>query len=390
MFYRQTTDGTRHDVPLEDLFGGPFPVPCWILGGGPSLARLPVDEIARSPVPKFSINLAGTGLLRPDFWTSYDSTSRFHRSVYLDPSIFKFVHRCRAMDLVPETTYKVCEAPATVFFDRDRQRGFDNFLDRSATGIADWQDSLIQAIDVAYRLGFRQLILAGCEMFIPPSEALLRAAAEKGVSYRSRELLRDFLRRCEKAGFRKPDLEALSTAQQYHFEEQKPLAAAVQTDFHYFRVAQYLRLSRRSLSASGLELVSVTPQSRLNDDFPFVETGQVLTRLHETIGDPRREQTAGRYTDRQDRRLADLGPMRDFRPHFWAEQKPPDHKAGDKRQPRPADDSRTFRERNVTPTPAHPRTGAAGEARSSSIPPHQRLQHALDGLPEIPIDLNEP
>lgn len=357
MFYRQHTDGTRDAVPLGNLFSTGFPAPCWIIGGGPSLEELPVEEIARSPIAKFAMNLAGSGLLRPNFWTSYDPTARFHRSIYLDPSIIKFVHGCRAMDLVPESTLKVCEAPATLFFKRDRQRGFGDFL-TPADSIADWQDSLIQTIDIAYRLGFRKLFLAGCEMFIPPSESLQLAATEQNVAYQPGELLRDFLRRCEKAGMRREELERHSTGPQYHFDEHKPLAAAVQTDFHYFRVVQYLRLARRSIALAGLELISVTPRSRLNDCFPFHEATVVLDSVHQITGDPAREITRGRYTQSLNRTAGTLGPMRDFPPHFWETGNPP-----------PA----------APPPAAPPRPSAS----------RHRLRTALAALPEIPVDLNE-
>lgn len=356
MFFRLHTDGTREPVALESAFGGGFPAHCWIIGGGPSLAAMPIEDIVRSPAPKFALNLAGSGLLRPNFWTSYDPTSRFQRSIYLDASVIKFVHRCRAMDLVPESTFKVCESPATFFFERDRNRGFAGFAEPRSTGIVDWQDSLVQAIDIAFRLGFRRLLLAGCEMFIPPSDALQRAAAVRDVRYHPRELLRDFLRRCEQVGMQRAELEAYSTGEQYHFDERKPLAAAVQTDFHYFRVAQYLRLSRRALTLAGLELVSVTPQSRLNDCFRFVESEQMLEEIRRTIGDPACETTFGRYSGSSCRTPEDLGPMRDFPPHFW-----------------PA---------KPTPAPPNPSLAAASGSR-------RRLQAALDALPDIPVDLNE-
>src|SRR5262245_6793510 len=145
MFYRLHTDHTQTPAGLEDAFGGPAPSACWLIGGGPSLAALPCDAIARSPVPKMCLNLAGPRLLRPTFWTSYDPSFRFHRSIYLDAGVIKFVHRRRAMDLVPETAFKVCECPATFFFDRQPERGFADFLAPHHSGIVDWNDTLVQA-----------------------------------------------------------------------------------------------------------------------------------------------------------------------------------------------------------------------------------------------------
>lgn len=355
MFYRQHTDGVREKVPLEGLFAGPAGGVCWVIGGGPSLAELPVGEIAASCAPTFAINLAGSGLLRPTFWTSYDPSSRFHRSIYLDASVIKFVHACRALDLVPETTFKVCECPALFVFDRDKERGFHDFLKPAAAGVADWQDSLIQAIDIAASLGFRELYLAGCEMRIAPSDSLRAAAAARGAAHQPGELLGEFLKRARSAGLEEAAIEA-SLGSQYHFEERKPLAAAAQTDFHYFRVAQYLRLCRRALGLAGVRLVRVTPGSRLNDYFPYRSAADVLAELRDRLGDPRREETRGRYSRTPDRRPLGLWPMKDFRPHNWPPRNSPD--------------------RNDFPPWSPPR----------AAPPLQRI---VEDLREIPVKLEE-
>jgi glycosyltransferase involved in cell wall biosynthesis len=70
------------------------------------------------------------------------------------------------------------------------------------------------------------------------------------------ELLGDFVKRCELVGMPRDQIEELATSSQYHFAEEKSLTATIQTDFHYFRVAQSLRLARRSLALSGLKIFS--------------------------------------------------------------------------------------------------------------------------------------
>ncbi|QDT33626.1 motility associated factor glycosyltransferase family protein [Thalassoglobus polymorphus] len=317
MFFRLRTDGTQVPINIQNMYAGPTSSSCWIIGGGPSLNSLPIDAIQNSPSPKFAINLAGSQLLRPTFWTSYDPTARFHRSIYMDPSVIKFVHRCRSMNLVPESTFKVCESPSTVFFDRNRDTGFSGFPDASLPRITDWQDSMIQAIHIAYRLGFRKLYLAGCEMVITPSESFQQRARECGIEYRENELLGEFLKRCEKDGISKQEIQQLALGPQYHFDESKSFDSAVQTDFHYFRVAQYLRLSRQSISLAGLELISVTPKSRLNDFFTYQTVENAAKSILESVGCPANEETRGLYSEQNHRTPLGLGPMRDFRPHFW-------------------------------------------------------------------------
>ncbi len=390
MFFRLHTDGTRTPAALEHVFSGPTRTACWIIGGGPSLTDLPCEAIARSPVAKFAVNLAGTGLIRPTMWTSYDPSARFHRSIYLDASILKFVHERRGMDLVPETTFKVCECPATFFFERDPQRGFADFLGsrvesqgsrehsrRSTVGsrpsIVDWNDSLVQAIDIAYRLGFRVLYLAGCEMFVRPPVEHVELAAANGVTYTPRETLAAFYERCEKAGVARAELERLGLPIQYHFDERKLLAATINTDLHYFRVSQYLRLVRRSLALAGVDLLSVTPRSRLNDYFPYRPAEDVLREIADVIGDPALESTRGRYTLTGTRSPEGLGPMRDFRPHHWPRSAAP---ALPRQESRPRAHS-TQRDSNLQ---------GADSGKTAAI---AKLRTALEELPEIEVRIDE-
>lgn len=316
-FFRLHADRTRTDAALDDQFAGPAASTCWLIGGGPSLAQLPIAALDRSPAPKMCINLAGTGLLRPTFWTAYDPSARFLRSVYLDPGIMKFVPPRRAMDLVPETTFKVCECPHLYFFETDPQRGFADFLSPQRHGIVDWNDTFVQALDILHRLGFRRILLAGCELQVAPGPEWQQKATERNVAYRSGMLLGDFVKECERAGLTRGEMERWGTGPQYHFDESKSLQAAVNTDAHYFRIAQSLRLCRRSLTSAGLQLISVTPGSRLNDYISYQPCDTALRDLLQQTGDPAGEQITGLYTRPQNRAPRGLGPMRDYRPRHW-------------------------------------------------------------------------
>lgn len=314
LFFRLTTDQRVFPANWDGVCAGPFPSACWLIGGGPSLAKLPCDDIARSPVPKMSINLAGNRLIRPNFWTAYDPSIRFHKSIYLDAGVVKFLPRQRAMDLVPKTNFKVCECPQTYFFDRDPYRGYHDFLNPPSVGIVDWADSLVQAIDIVYRLGFRRLYLAGCELCVRPSQEWITRAAQRGAVYLDGEPLEAFLTKCRTAGLTDDDFRRYGLGPQYHFDEEKPLDAALRTDGHYFRVVQSLRLCRQSLAAAGMQLVSATPHSRLNAFFEYQPAEAVLDRIRLEVGDPAREPTRGLYTQRADRLTNSLSPMQDILP----------------------------------------------------------------------------
>jgi hypothetical protein len=359
MFFRCDTDGTRTPIDVRGLFAGPTRSICWIIGGGPSLQSMPCGEISKTPIPRFGVNLSGAGLLRPTIWTSYDPTARFHRSIYFDGSILKLVSARRAMDLVPDSTFKVCESPNLLFFERVSGRGFHDFppsfgtshpqIEPVANGVVDWQDSLVQAIELAWWLGFRELVCIGSEMHVRPEPSHLRLAREQGIEYQSGELLKGFYERCAAKGLTRSFLERSAASRPYHFDETKSLAAAIQTDWHYFRVTQYLRLARRAMALAGLELISATPHSRLNDFFPFQTVNEVIDGVRRRVGDPRIETTRGKYS--QSAKPTAAVAMKDFKPHGWSDGR-------------------------------HTSRTTAAENRA-------RLAAAIDDLPEFEVPLNE-
>lgn len=316
-FFRMTADKQRHAAEIAGSYASAAGASCFVVGAGPSLAHVDVEALLGTPAPRFCINLAGTGLFRPHFWTAYDPTARFSRSTYLDPGVMKLLPARRAQDLVPESTWKVCDCPNVYFFEGDRDRGFDNFVGTQHSTIVDWNDSLVQAIDVAYQLGFRTVYLLGCDMRIEPPAELHRLADEKDLKIPAGASLHDVLQEWDRQGFDRTQRKGITTDGVYHFEETKALETASATDFHYFRVAQFLRLSRRAMSLAGLRLVSVTPNSRLNDFFPYRTLSEAIGEITQACGDPATETTRGRYRQ-TDTRLPDSATkMRDFTPLHW-------------------------------------------------------------------------
>ncbi|HVJ69321.1 MAG TPA: hypothetical protein VM510_15150, partial [Caulifigura sp.] len=162
------------------------------------------------------------------------------------------------------------------------------------------------------------------------------------------------------AGLELKDLEAKGPVQPYHFDETKSIAAAQQTDFHYFRVAQYLRLSRRAMALAGLDLISATPGSRLNSFFPYRPAEKLLTEIADEVGDPSAEVTRGQYGRRDEVRPPGAVVMKDFRPHNW-----PNGARGPVRPHRPATND------------------DLADAR------RQKLAEAIEDLPEVEVRVQE-
>lgn len=313
MFFRLDADLNRRPVDLIDHYAGPRATGCWIVGGGPSLTMLPLDRIADSMAPVFAVNLAGSRLLRPDFWTAYDPSARFHRTTYLDSRVLKILPRRRATDLVPETTFKLHDCPNTVFFELEGRR-YGDAIAPGQNAVLDWADSFVMAIDIAYRLGFRRLYLAGCDMRVNVSHELSLCAAHHGLEPIEKESLMELADRLHAKDVSLEEFGRDVSTGVYHFDETKSLAAAITTDRHYFRIAQSLRLARHCFSQAGLELISVTPGSRLNDYLPYQSVDAVCDELCNVWGDRNKEYEQGRYALTGPRLPPLSGPMRDFPP----------------------------------------------------------------------------
>lgn len=312
MFYRSTTDQQWSPLDLKNLYAGPQGSACWLLGGGPSLTTLPLEKIRSSLAPIMAINLAGHGHIIPDFWTAYDPTTRFLPANYRTPRTLKFIHKRRAMDLLPGDTFKLCECPGVVFFEHEK-RNFSQSFSPVAARILDWNDSFIQALDLLLHLGFRTIYLAGCDLYIAPSTELQQQAQQQGLNYQPGQSLRLFLEACRSQNIAPGLTETAITGPQYHFDEAKPLAATLRTDDHYQRTVQLLRLSRQALTQTGLKLISVTPHSRLNDFFPCQTIAHAFEDLAHIQGPPAHQKTRGLYTGQPIMAPQLTCPMRDLK-----------------------------------------------------------------------------
>lgn len=349
-FFSITPSGQEIRHPLEGRYACPFQSPVWLIGAGPSLKHEDIEAINASPAPKFCVNLSGRGrdglnpLVRPNFWTAYDTTSRFHRSIYLDPGIAKFVSSARKYDIVPDSPYKVFQCPNTFFFEREH-REYHDFLDIHSSNVLDCQDSMIQAIDIIYRLGFRKVFMVGVELGIFPSEAQIDKASEYGVEWDMRTLstkmekgrdplLRGFDARCKQMGMirhceegedcaedgTKRTILDVSRPNNYSMDEIRPWQTTLTSDEHYYRTSQYLRMAITNLYANGLDLNCCTYPSRIADYFPVVTVEEACEWIKDHVGDPRQEITSGAYND-PPKPGSNLMPMRDYKPHGFDPEK---------------------------------------------------------------------
>ncbi|GIX05581.1 MAG: hypothetical protein KatS3mg114_1450 [Planctomycetaceae bacterium] len=283
LFHRWDLTGQLQPLGLEQLWGGAQPPACWIMGTGPSWQQLPSAEIGRSPWPRWALNHFPPSQPPPQFFTAYDPPPRFARQVWRDARILKLIPQRWADILLPGTSLAVCECPGVIFFTSDADREPQQLLAPQAGGIADFRDTFLQALELAWWLGFRRLYAVGCEFRVEPPAEWLAHARRLQIPLNDQPSLATLYDRLKQRGWDPSALSAEITYSVYHFAHRRSWTEAVACDRHYQRVVQQLRLARTNLSRYGLQLISVTPGSRLNDWFPYKPIEEVLAEADRAV-----------------------------------------------------------------------------------------------------------
>jgi len=158
MFFKES-DTICRQIDLSDTQSGS----CILVGSSPGLKDLPLEDIERSKIPIIAINNAAT-VIKPTYWISMDHPSCFSKLILYDPTIIKFAnagHRLKEID-----GKKWRDFPNTFFYQAsEKDWDNNNFLFRRKEFIY-WRATFYVAIQLAYRLGFRKIYLAGCEFSI--------------------------------------------------------------------------------------------------------------------------------------------------------------------------------------------------------------------------------
>lgn len=198
MFF--TAEG--HNLWLGDLYRGRS---VFLIASGTSLKRYDLSKLRQPGIVTLGLNNSPR-VFRPQLWTCVDSPSNFMRSIWLDPSIMKFVPLCATDKLIfdNDSIVKRDQQGRIIRDERGNPKLFDDlgrFVKHPATGadlrVRDcpnvvyyrrneffqasqflWEDTfnwgnhgdfgggrsvLLVAIRLAYVLGFRRVFLLGVD-----------------------------------------------------------------------------------------------------------------------------------------------------------------------------------------------------------------------------------
>lgn len=238
MLYRFTPDGRRLTLDPTGLYSGAL----FLCGSHPSLAAEPLDLLSKRGVVTLAMNNAAA-LFRPTLWIGADRPDCYARTVLEDAGILKLARLLYAEDEVPGAGRRWRELPGTLFYGVDDQRFTPESLLADWPTYVWWKNVFVIALQVAYRLGFRTVYLAGVGFTIP-----------KGRVYAFDATLN-----------------------------------AAETDYNrrtYAGTLEQVVAALPHLAASGLSLVSCTPGSALNDHLPFVPFREAVERVTSALPEP--------------------------------------------------------------------------------------------------------
>lgn len=161
----------HHPLWLGDMYRGRS---AFLIAGGPSFSKIDHTKLHSPGLLTMGLNNSAK-TFRPNLWVSVDSPDHFIRSIWLDPTIQKFVPICHASKFIFDSDawqfmdIRVGDCPNVVYYKRNEHFQAKQFL---------WEDCInwgnhkkhgggrsvmLAAIRILFILGIRQVYLLGVD-----------------------------------------------------------------------------------------------------------------------------------------------------------------------------------------------------------------------------------
>lgn len=229
-------------LPLD--FRSTYSGACFLVGGGYQLPEVK-HKLDNPSIFTMAMNNAATQFT-PNLWVGADSPDHYSPSIMLNPTIMKFLYM-RYVDEHAIGGVPASSLPNTYFMARHDFEIKDFFTSRNAFGW--WKNVHMLALEVLYYLGFRTVYMVSC-----------------GLSIDARG--------------------------PYGYESDLAPAEIAFNKVTYAHVVADVRALHReaAIPPQKLDMISCTPDSKLNDFLPYVELDDAIQREaarvppHQTAG----------------------------------------------------------------------------------------------------------
>jgi hypothetical protein len=161
----------HHPLWLGDIYRG---WSAFLIGGGPSFGKLDHGQLRRPGILTMGLNNS-VKTFRPNLWVAVDSPDHFLRSIWLDPTIMKFVPICHASKFIFDSDswsfvdLRVGDCPNVVYFKRNEHFQAKQYLWEDCINWGDHKkyggsrSVMLAAIRILFILGIRRLYLLGVD-----------------------------------------------------------------------------------------------------------------------------------------------------------------------------------------------------------------------------------
>lgn len=261
-----TQDG--HPLWLGDIYRGRH---AFLICGGPSFGALDHVQLGQPGVLTMGLNNS-VRTFRPNLWCSVDSPDHWIRSLWLDPTIMKFVPNSHASkkifnsDAWQHMDMKVGDCPNTVYFKRNecfKAKQFlweDTFNWGNHTNLGGGRSVMLPSVRILFELGIRRVYLLGADFNMSPNAT-------------------------------------------YHFDQNRHPGSVNGNSSTYTKMNAWFKELRPLFEAERFEIFNCNPESKLEafDFMPFDEALSEIRELMDSV-DPSTERTLNLYdTDTRDK-----------------------------------------------------------------------------------------
>ena len=167
MFFTQD----HHSLWINDMYRGRS---AFLILSGPSFKEVDKKVLKSPGILTMGVNNSPR-TFRPNLWTSVDSPDHFMRSIWLDPTIMKFVPICHAgkhifhNDAWKWLKLKVGDCPNVVYFRRNEKFQSKQFLNEDTMNWGNHKkygggrSVMLLAMRILYLIGIRRVFLLGAD-----------------------------------------------------------------------------------------------------------------------------------------------------------------------------------------------------------------------------------
>ena len=236
----------------------------FMISNGPSLLNHDLSLLNKPGIITYGMN-NGPKTFRPNFWTCVDDPSRFLKSIWLDPTITKFIPQATFEKKIFDnekwemTNIKVGDCPNVIGYRRNEKFVADRFLFEDTINWGCHKDFgggrsvMLPVFRILFLLGFRTVYLLGCDF-------------------------------------------NMSESNTYHFDEQRSKGAVKGNNNTYERlINDYLPKLKPIFDEVDFKIFNCNPESKLKC-FPHKDYNEAIREATKGLGDVANERSWGMYS----------------------------------------------------------------------------------------------